>query len=38
MIEMVLVKKLRFPPGLPVRLVAPTAYVGNNISVFISSR
>jgi hypothetical protein len=29
MIEMVLVKKLRFPPGLPVRLVARTAYVGN---------
>jgi amino acid permease len=28
MIEMVLVKKLRFPPGLPVRLVARTAYVG----------
>ncbi|KAM0861440.1 hypothetical protein ACQ4PT_045887 [Festuca glaucescens] len=26
MIEMVLVKKLRFPPGLPVRLVARTAY------------
>jgi amino acid permease len=33
MIEMVLVKKLSFPPGLPVRLVARTAYVGNNISV-----
>jgi hypothetical protein len=36
MIEMVLAKKLRFPPGLPVRLVARTAYVGN-ISDLISN-
>jgi hypothetical protein len=29
MIETVLVKKLRFPPGLTLRLIARTLYVGN---------
>jgi hypothetical protein len=29
MIETVLVKKLRFPPGLTLRLISRTAYVGN---------
>ena len=29
MIETVLVKKLHFPPGLTLRLIARTVYVGN---------
>jgi hypothetical protein len=29
MIETILVKKLRFPPGLALRLIARTTYVGN---------
>lgn len=29
MIETVLVKKLHFPPGLAVRLIGRSAYVGN---------
>uniref|UniRef100_A0ACD5T734 Uncharacterized protein n=1 Tax=Avena sativa TaxID=4498 RepID=A0ACD5T734_AVESA len=36
MIEMVLVKKLRFPPGLPVRLVARTAYVAFTMFIAIT--
>jgi hypothetical protein len=29
MMETILVKKLRFPPGLALRLIARTTYVGN---------
>jgi hypothetical protein len=29
MMETILVKKIRFPPGLALRLIARTTYVGN---------
>jgi hypothetical protein len=36
MIETVLVKKLRFPPGLTLRLIARTVYVGTLSETFHS--
>jgi hypothetical protein len=33
MIETVLVKKLKFPPGLTLRLIARSTYVGNALSL-----
>jgi hypothetical protein len=37
MIETVLVKKLKFPPGLILRLIARSTYVGMPLPAFLQS-